>query len=164
MAHADAIGVAMAADIPETIIPASLNDRDADNWRPPLAIAALAGGNWLTRGQRAASALCVESADSDRRNEWALGQIAEFVDERRGDVIAQWRAWVKNGRKATKPVPGRPGIQRPKPCHFIASDDLAAWLMGKDDSGFSDVRDIGAVKLRVARHHDEAIGPGAASA
>ncbi len=151
MAHADAIGAAMAKGVPDSMIPAALNDRDADNWRPLLAIARLAGADWLARAQQAAEVLCAAGTDGDRGNEWALRQVVEFITERRAAVVAEWRAWVAAGRKATRPMAVRPGLQRPTVCHFIASDALASWLIVKDDSGFADARDTGSVKLRIAR-------------
>jgi hypothetical protein len=158
MAHADAIGAAMAQGVPDHLIPHALNDRDADNWRPLLALAQLAGGDWLARAQRAAETLCMASGDGDRGNEWALRQVVEFAQEKRAASVAEWRAWVLGGRKAAPPASGtapalrsRGGARRPASCRFVASDDLAGWLIAKDDSGFADARDTGPVKLRVAR-------------
>lgn len=50
-------------------VPAALNDRAADNWRPLLAIADLAGGDWPKRARAAAVALSGEDvcADTDVR-------------------------------------------------------------------------------------------------
>lgn len=151
MARADALGAAMATGIDDNLIPTSLNDRDADNWRPLLALAALADGGWLARARRAAEVLCASGSDSDRSNEWALRQVVEFVEEQRRAAIAEWRAWVAGGRKTIRPIAGGIPAQRPTPCRFVSSDALAGWLLAKDDSGFLDARDIGAVKLRVAR-------------
>ena len=152
MAHADAIGAAMTAGVPDGEIPAPLNDRDADNWRPLLGLAKLAGAEWLARAQRAAEVLCAAGADGDKGNEWALRQVVEFVREKRAAVVAEWRAWVRGGRKTVRPLAGRPGVQRPAvACRFVPSDELAGWLLAKDDSGFADMRDAGSVKLRVAR-------------
>jgi putative DNA primase/helicase len=48
---------------PEPQVPEQLNDRAADNWRPLLAIAELAGGEWPDRARRAALVLSGESPD-----------------------------------------------------------------------------------------------------
>jgi hypothetical protein len=48
---------ALAAADDATEVPAELNDRDADNWQPLLAIADLAGGEWPKRARDAALAL-----------------------------------------------------------------------------------------------------------
>jgi hypothetical protein len=47
---------ALAAD-PDPDVPDELNDRAADNWRPLLAIADLAGGDWPHRAREAACVL-----------------------------------------------------------------------------------------------------------
>jgi Protein of unknown function (DUF3631)/RepB DNA-primase from phage plasmid len=46
-------------------VPRALNDRQADNWRPLLAIADLAGGEWPTRARGAALALSVTDEDAE---------------------------------------------------------------------------------------------------
>jgi putative DNA primase/helicase len=48
---------ALSAADATTDVPAQLNDRAADNWRPLLAIADLAGGDWPKRAREAALAL-----------------------------------------------------------------------------------------------------------
>jgi hypothetical protein len=152
MAHAEGVAVAMKAGVPDNAIPASLNDRDADNWRPLLAVAKLAGGPWPDRAARAAVKLCGGAADSDDRgSEWALRQLVEAVDELRRRVATEYIAWRKAGRKTINPMPGQRGVNRPHVCSFIPSDDVAAWLIAKDDSGFGDCRDLNTAKLRLAR-------------
>jgi hypothetical protein len=49
---------------PDPQMPAELNDRAADNWRPLLAIADLAGGSWPALARPAALKLSGESQDS----------------------------------------------------------------------------------------------------
>jgi hypothetical protein len=142
----------MTAGVPDSAIPAVLNDRDADNWRPLIAVAKLAGGPWPDRAVRAAMELCRGAADSnDRGGEWALRQLIEAVGELRRRAVTEYIAWRNVGRKTINPLPGRPGINRPPICRFIPSDELAAWLIAKDDSGFGDCRDLNAAKLRLAR-------------
>lgn len=148
-AHADALGAAMAAGVPDSAIPTALNDRDADNWTPLLAIATLAGGNWLARAQCAAVLLCAESVDAANSREWLFAQIVEAVEALRRTTVEEYLAWRRGGRK---PLPmQRPGVRRPTWYRYAPSDDIATWLMGKDDSGFAGMRDLGSVKLRVAR-------------
>src|SRR5262249_38644938 len=48
---------------PEPAIPDALNDRAADNWRPLLAIADLAGGEWPQLARQACLTLSGESAE-----------------------------------------------------------------------------------------------------
>ena len=52
------------ADDPDPDIPNALNDRAADNWRPLLAIADLAGGDWPNRARDAACILSGEGHES----------------------------------------------------------------------------------------------------
>jgi putative DNA primase/helicase len=49
----------------DPITPEDLNDRAADNWRPLLAIAEVAGGRWPNIARKAASALSGDKEDSD---------------------------------------------------------------------------------------------------
>jgi Protein of unknown function (DUF3631) len=151
IAHADAIGTAMTVGVPDKTIPASLNDRDADNWRPLLSLAALAGGSWPARAYAAAVELCRETADGDRGPEWALRQIVEGITAYRRDAVEKYQQWIRNGRRAGPPQPGQRVPQRTSACRFIASEDLARWLMAKDDSGFGEYRDTGGAKSRIAR-------------
>jgi hypothetical protein len=151
LAHADSIGAAMAKGVADNSIPPSLNDRAADNWAPLLAVADLAGGAWPGRAYRAAAALCDDGAADEHGPEGTLCHVVDAVEERRREVVTEYLAWRRQGRKTVNPLPGRRGKQQPKYFRFIMSDDLSSWLMAKDDSGFSDLRDIGAAKLRVAR-------------
>lgn len=54
---------ALADSDPE--IPALLNDRAADNWRPLLAIADMAGGEWPAKARHAALTLSGEAVDTE---------------------------------------------------------------------------------------------------
>src|SRR6266540_6801256 len=100
---------------PET--PKQLNDRAADNWRPLLAIAELAGGEWPDRARRAALVLSGESPDG------AIGvellkdiRLAFGEDEamRSADLVAKlvedperpWADW-SHGRALTQKQLGR---------------------------------------------------------
>ncbi len=49
---------------PDPQIPDALNDRAADNWRPLIAIADLAGGMWPERARRAAYTLSGDTTDT----------------------------------------------------------------------------------------------------
>ena len=149
MAHADALGAAMAKGVPDSAIPANLTDRAADNWRPLLAVAALAGGTWPARAYKAATFL-YGGAVGERDSEWVLSQIVEAVDEKRRANVDNYLEWRRQGRTTINPVAGRKGLHRGEVFKFFPSDELAGWLLNKDDSGFSDLRDLGTVKLRVA--------------
>ncbi len=64
-----------AAD-PET---PSLNDRAADNWRLPLAIADTIGEPWSSKARAAARTLSVETDDSDTRGIALLNDIRKVL-------------------------------------------------------------------------------------
>ena len=58
-------------------MPAGIYNRAADNWRPLLAIAEVAGGDWLARGQAAALASVAADIDDASRLELLLGDIRD---------------------------------------------------------------------------------------
>lgn len=95
---------------PDPSIPHALNDRAADNWRPLLAIADLAGGTWPQESRQAALVLSGQSPDRDVE---ILGdtRLAFGKDEviRSADLVARltadperpWAEW-KRGRPLTQ--------------------------------------------------------------
>ena len=114
-------------------IPEELNDRAADNWRPLLAIADVAGGAWPKIARDAARHLSAEvSAESQSARVMLLEDVAAIFAEV-GDKIATtalvarlglmderpWPEW-KNGRPITArqlakllaPLKIRPGTHR----------------------------------------------------
>jgi putative DNA primase/helicase len=107
---------------PDPAIPDALNDRAADNWRPLLAIADLAGGEWPRKAREAARRLSGEGHDSSSINVDLLADIrlafgdAEAI--RSGDLVAKLTAdpekpWVewKHGKPLTQKQLG--GLLRP---------------------------------------------------
>jgi len=91
-----------------------LNDRAADNWRPLVAIANLAGGDWPKRALAAALALSGGSDDSDSIGTQLLADIRPMLDDQTvvgltsETIIAElvksperpWGDW-KNGKPIT---------------------------------------------------------------
>jgi hypothetical protein len=71
---------AIAATEPQ--MPAGLYNRAADNWRPLMAIATVAAGDWLARGHRAALAGAVVDVDEASRLELLLGDIRDIFEAR----------------------------------------------------------------------------------
>ncbi len=68
-------------------VPAGLNDRAADNWRPLLAIADLAGGEWPERARRAA--LDGGQTEEDQpASILLLSDLAAFFSEREAEVLS----------------------------------------------------------------------------
>lgn len=97
-------------------VPDELHDRDQDNWRPLLAIADHAGGDWPERGRRAARLI---SGCSDENEETAavqlLADLRQMFDQRGSDRLSSeeivqalvemedrpWPEW-RNGRPLSK--------------------------------------------------------------
>jgi Protein of unknown function (DUF3631) len=61
-------------------VPQALNDRQADNWAPLLAIADLGGGEWPARARAAALALSEIDEDADTIGIQLLGDIKAVFD------------------------------------------------------------------------------------
>jgi putative DNA primase/helicase len=98
---------------PDPAIPDALNDRAADNWRPLLAIADLAGGAWARRARDAACLLSGEGHDSTSVNVELLVDIRKAFGEldliRSAELAAKlvkdperpWAEW-KHGKPLTQ--------------------------------------------------------------
>jgi len=63
-------------------IPSSLHDRAADNWRPLLAIAELAGAEWLQRAREAAETLSANIEDDSARIQLLTDIYSIFESEK----------------------------------------------------------------------------------
>jgi putative DNA primase/helicase len=95
-------------------VPEMLNDRAADNWRSLLAIAELAGGEWIERAQMAAIALSRMTDDDETDETLLLADIKMIFSEsgcdrlRSTEITAaltqmehrRWPEW-RNGRPIT---------------------------------------------------------------
>ena len=81
---ADALEKIATIDPP---VPESLDDRAADNWRPLLAIADLAGGNWPKMARDAAVALS-ETRDSQLIGSRLLAAIKTIFEKSRLDRVS----------------------------------------------------------------------------
>jgi putative DNA primase/helicase len=97
---------------PNPEIPGSLNDRAADNWRPLLAIAELAGRDWPTRARDAACVLSGESRDTavniqllaDIRLAFGDLDVIRSIDltaKLNSDLERPWASW-KQGKALTQ--------------------------------------------------------------
>ena len=60
-------------------MPAGLNDRSADNWRPLLAVADVAGGRWPEAARRACVQL-TRTADDGDKSSWGTMLLADLRD------------------------------------------------------------------------------------
>jgi putative DNA primase/helicase len=105
--HGDRIG-----DVDPTM-PAGIINRVADNWRPLLAIADVAGGEWPKRARAAAQAAHLAGKDDDgSRLELLLGDIQDAFGQRtemasadlvEALVAIEGRPWAEYGRNG-KPL------------------------------------------------------------
>ena len=100
----------------DPLVPEGLGDRAADNWRPLLAIADLAGGKWPARARKAASTLSgTREGEETSYRILALEDIREIFRSCGGDrmrsadlcakmIVLEDRPWPKdmNGRKLTQ--------------------------------------------------------------
>jgi len=84
-----ALDASEALSVAEPIEPPALDDRQADNWEPLLAIADLAGGKWPARARSAALALSgMEETDEENSiNVLLLGDIRQIFNELQTDRV-----------------------------------------------------------------------------
>jgi hypothetical protein len=145
---------------PDPAVPDALNDRAADNWRPLLAIADLAGDAWSKRAREAACTLSGAGHDSainvellvDVRqafDELDVIRSADLIERLTADPERPWAEW-KRGRALTQkqlanllrpfgvtsvtvgPLDGRPTAKGYKRTDFEAV--WAAYLPGQNTS------------------------------
>jgi len=115
---------------PDPQVPDTLNDRAADNWRPLIAIADLAGGEWPERARDAACILSGEGHDATSINVELLADIrlafakahvirsADLVAKLTADPERPWAEW-KHGKPLTQKQLA--GLLRP---FCIASEEV----------------------------------------
>jgi putative DNA primase/helicase len=114
---------------PDPPVPEVLNDRAADNWRPLLAIADLAGGTWPEEARRVACLLSGEEQDGainvellrDIRTAFGDDEVirsADLIEKLVADPERPWADW-RRGRPLTQKQLA--GLLRP---FFIVSDTV----------------------------------------
>ncbi len=87
-------------------VPDGLNDRQRDNWRPLLAIADLAGGEWPTRSRAAAVLLCKSArTDTDSLGVQLLADLRALFAERGTDRLASAEVVEALGAMEERPWP-----------------------------------------------------------
>ena len=98
----------------DPVVPETLNDREADNWRPLCAIAEIAGGDWPQRVAHAISALADTEVDDEAAGVMLLEDMRQmFIDEQTDKLASadlvkalhklEERPWSEWGRQA-KPI------------------------------------------------------------
>jgi hypothetical protein len=106
--HADEVA---NADPP---MPAGIYNREADNWRPLLAIAGAAGGQWPERARQALEQSHA-IAEDDSRIALLLADVRAIFAEKDTDKLGssdltealhaiEGRPWAEYGRKTRKPI------------------------------------------------------------
>jgi hypothetical protein len=109
-------------------VPASLNDRQTDNWRPLLAIADVAGGDWPERAREAALRLSTVDEDAETDGVQLLADTKEvfasvesiWTEELLKRLHAmQERPWGEYGRQR-KPISARQLAGLLKPFGIVA--------------------------------------------
>ena len=149
---------------PEPDIPEVLNDRAADNWRPLLAIADLAGGAWPGRAREAACLLSGEGHDSTSVNVELLADIRLAFGEtdviRSADLVAKliadperpWAEW-RHGKPITqKQLAGLLGPSASSPRRSIRRTIARQGLQASPSSRRRG-RPISLVRMRVCGHN-----------
>jgi putative DNA primase/helicase len=114
----------------DPVVPSNLYNRAADNWRPLLAIAEAAGGDWPER----ARAIAAATVDSDQvKRVGLLADIREVFDSKGVDrvksadlaaalVAMEGHPWAEHGRTG-KPLTAN-GLAR-----MLAGDNIAPKVM-----------------------------------
>jgi len=140
---------AITATEPE--MPAGLYNRTADNWRPLMAIATIAGGDWLARGHKAALQCAGADVDEGSRLELLLGDIRSIrtalnvTEITSADLITRLleivpRPWTEMG-KPPKPMTQNKLARLLKPLgirsELIGEDRLAGYRLAHFEEAFT---------------------------
>ena len=85
--------------------PAGLHDRAADNWRPLLAIADVAGGGWPTRARAAIGKLTDDDDDDESAGVLLLGDLRDLFEARKVDRLPSADMAEHLGKLEERPWP-----------------------------------------------------------
>jgi putative DNA primase/helicase len=108
----------------EPKMPARLFNRDADNWRPLLAIAAVAAGNWPGQARQVAELCCAAASDDD--DTWLqilIVDIHKIFTEMKVDRISSLELV-----ETLKEIEGRPWAEFGKTGKPITQNKVASLL------------------------------------
>src|SRR5262249_23901685 len=78
-------------EVPDRVV----SDRDRDNWRPLLAVADRAGGEWPRLAREAAGVLCGNVDDSQSYGEMLLSDIRDYFQANSGFQYAETADLIK---------------------------------------------------------------------
>jgi putative DNA primase/helicase len=113
----------VAASDPE--MPAGIYNREADNWRPLLAVANAAGGEWPVRARKAIAESHAAEDDEGSRLELLLGDIRNIFTEQKVARITSLDLV-----ESLKEIEGRPWAEYGKSRKPISQNQLARLLKG----------------------------------
>ena len=77
----------MSCGKPIRIFLQTLNSRTGDNWRPLLALADIAGGDWPAKARAAFNVLAEDDQDSDAAGVMLLKDIKAMFEKRSADQL-----------------------------------------------------------------------------
>ncbi len=97
--HADALSVA------DPVMPDGVYNRMADNWRPLLAVADLAGGQWPVRARKSAVGLLGDGEDAASAKVLLLGDLRELFRGEPSGVLFTREILNALHKDETKPWP-----------------------------------------------------------
>jgi putative DNA primase/helicase len=86
-------------------MPDGIYNRAADNWRPLLAVADLAGGDWPDRGRRAALELARGGEDSESARVLLLSDIRELFDAELDSALFTAKILAALSKRDDRPWP-----------------------------------------------------------
>jgi putative DNA primase/helicase len=86
-------------------MPAGIYNRAADNWRPLLAVADLAGGGWPAGARRAAVQLSDQDDDGESARVLLLGDLRELFKGERSGVLFTKEILAALAKDETRPWP-----------------------------------------------------------
>jgi len=84
-------------------VPTELHDRAADNWRPLLAVADVAGWVWPQKAREAARALLSEVVEDDTPGVLVLADLRQLFNERSADRLPSADVVEVLGRREDRP-------------------------------------------------------------
>lgn len=133
----------------DAAVPEGLHDRAADNWRPLLAIADAAGGEWSARARNAAGKLGGAADDGDAAGPMLLSDLRDVFKQKEKDrlssaeIVAElvkmeerpWPEWKQGKELSTM---GLARILRPFGIRPKQMKDDSEKVRGYDRSDFAD--------------------------
>lgn len=132
-AHRQAIGAAMAKGVASSTIPHELDDREADNWDPLLAVADAAGGAWPAKARVAARTLTARRGiDKKSLREQLLADLRAYFYDLCLQRITEWRDARTKGTAIS---------MRPRVLRVALSAHVLEYLVSMPSAPWHDLRD-----------------------